>query len=99
MPRRNSVSVDRSSSDAPKRARRLFGRKVRQSHIADAAIMPLVNKALDQYDRHTNDEILWHCPALPQSPATIDWLTVKLERPVDADDYQQDVFVSQQHQL
>ena len=61
-----------------------------QSHLADATIMPVVTQALDRYDHHTNEDILWLCPFLPQSPTTIDWIMSKLEKPIDADDQEQD---------
>ena len=62
-----------------------------ESHMADTSIMPLVTQALDRYQLYPrNDEMLWLAQHLPQSPATVDWIMAKLQKPIDEDDLEQD---------
>lgn len=56
------------------------------SHCQDETLMPLVIQAIEQYGRDTGFDLLWEAERLPQTEATIRWLTDELAKDWYLDD-------------
>ncbi len=61
-----------------------------ESYSQDAAIMPLIIRAAQEYPRDKAFRVLRRAERLPQSPATVDWLVEELRRSEAVDEWGDD---------